>query len=330
MCGINYNGTPCYFQKNLQGDIIAIVDASGAVVGKYFYDAWGKCTNITTLNADGTVSTSTTHIARINPFRYRGYYYDTETGFYYLQSRYYDPSTGRFINGDDVLSCELDTLNAENNLFAYTCNNPVNNSDLNGSFPVKKFVEILLGGLIGGASQYISDVLANLLDCALDKKSVTKQVWKRRSGWGSYISSVASGAFDFAFSVGLYKNIGISSIIIVIGHFINFFTGKGFSFSALIKDLAWNVLLTMVTKVLVKKFSPKQGKKLNKYIREKFNVKGTNQYKYYWNRMCDSVDEKGRWINVVINTIKNAASRILELAETLVRDCIIKALEAQY
>ena len=146
VCGINYNGTPCYFQKNLQGDIIAIVDASGAVVGKYFYDAWGKCTNITTLNADGTVSTSTTHIARINPFRYRGYYYDTETGFYYLQSRYYDPTTGRFINGDSLLvMCDIISFN----LFIYCNNNPISYIDMYGLYKHAVFYDNRSSGFLG-------------------------------------------------------------------------------------------------------------------------------------------------------------------------------------
>ena len=74
-----YNGAQYYYVKNLQGDIMRIVDATGAVVASYTYDAWGKVT------ASGS-------IGQVNPIRYRGYYYDTDTGFYYLQSRYYDPA----------------------------------------------------------------------------------------------------------------------------------------------------------------------------------------------------------------------------------------------
>ena len=80
VCGIKHNGTAYYFYKNLQGDVIAITNANGAVVARYTYDAWG----VPTIKED----TSGCNIATVNPFRYRGYYYDTETKLYYLQSRY--------------------------------------------------------------------------------------------------------------------------------------------------------------------------------------------------------------------------------------------------
>ncbi len=92
VCGIIYNNTPYYFQKNLQGDIIEIVDKNCHTVTKYSYDAWGQCTVV--------VDTTSCGIATINPFRYRAYYYDQEIGMYYLQSRYYDPVVCRFVNGD--------------------------------------------------------------------------------------------------------------------------------------------------------------------------------------------------------------------------------------
>ncbi|HBF86449.1 MAG TPA: hypothetical protein DDW54_02080 [Clostridiales bacterium] len=78
-----------YFDKNTLGDIVAIRDSNGNIVATYKYDAWG---NITYQSGD---------MSYINPFRYRGYYYDTETGFYYLQTRYYDPTICRFINSDN-------------------------------------------------------------------------------------------------------------------------------------------------------------------------------------------------------------------------------------
>ena len=83
-----YNGTQYYYVKNLQGDVVKILNASGSVVANYYYDAWGKVTNT------GNI------VGLYNPIRYRGYYYDTDTGFYYLQSRYYDPMVKRFINAN--------------------------------------------------------------------------------------------------------------------------------------------------------------------------------------------------------------------------------------
>ena len=74
-----------YFEKNLQGDIIAIYTENGTKIGSYTYDAWGNCTVST---ESGTTTIQKRIVRTLNPFRYRGYYYDTETGLYYLQSRY--------------------------------------------------------------------------------------------------------------------------------------------------------------------------------------------------------------------------------------------------
>lgn len=115
VCGIIYNNTPYYFIKNLQGDVIAITNKNAAVVAKYSYDAWGVPTIISDTSGIG--------IASINPFRYRSYYYDTETQLYYLQSRYYDPVVGRFINSDDTSYLNPRNINGIN-LYSYCANNP--------------------------------------------------------------------------------------------------------------------------------------------------------------------------------------------------------------
>ena len=83
-----------YYVLNLQGDVVKLIDQDGAVAAAYAYDAWGNL-----LSATGSM-------AHVNPLRYRGYYYDSETGFYYLQSRYYDPATRRFINADSYASTD--------------------------------------------------------------------------------------------------------------------------------------------------------------------------------------------------------------------------------
>uniref|UniRef100_UPI0040570159 RHS repeat domain-containing protein n=1 Tax=Acetatifactor sp. TaxID=1872090 RepID=UPI0040570159 len=124
ICGILYNQVPYYFRKNLQGDIIAITDKYGETVARYTYDAWGKCTIVDLARAH--------EIATINPFRYRGYYYDSETALYYLQSRYYDPTLGRFVNADDVRFLGSTPIYA--NIFAYCANNLPNTIDSGGYF----------------------------------------------------------------------------------------------------------------------------------------------------------------------------------------------------
>ena len=109
-----------YYILNLQGDVVKLVTESGAVAASYEYDAWGNI-----LSSSGSM-------AETNPLRYRGYYYDSETGFYYLQSRYYDPTNHRFINADSYTSTGQGFLGY--NMFAYCGNNPVRRSDPTGTW----------------------------------------------------------------------------------------------------------------------------------------------------------------------------------------------------
>ena len=125
VCGIQYNGEPYYFFKNLQGDIIAITDKDAKVVAKYSYDAWGVCTISQDVSDCG--------IANVNPFRYRGYYYDSEIGLYYLQSRYYNPTVGRFVNADEAGYLLTEEGIAFANLLAYCVNEPIGRIDKYGN-----------------------------------------------------------------------------------------------------------------------------------------------------------------------------------------------------
>jgi RHS repeat-associated protein len=122
-----------FFEKNLQGDIVAVYNESGVKIGSYTYDAWGNCT----VSVESSATAMEKSIVRnYNPFRYRGYYYDTETGFYYVSSRYYDSAIGRWISADlpETLTAEFENF-AQYNLFAYCFNNPVNRSDETGAWP---------------------------------------------------------------------------------------------------------------------------------------------------------------------------------------------------
>ena len=143
IAGFVYNGIPYVYQKNVFGDIVAIYNNAGGKVAGYRYNAYGECY---IYNPELTANSNGSTIAEINPFRYRGYYYDTESGLYYLQSRYYDPAMGRFINADTIDYIDPESINGIN-LYAYCVNNPVMRVD-----PVGHFWESILDVISLGAS----------------------------------------------------------------------------------------------------------------------------------------------------------------------------------
>ena len=125
----------CLYITNLQGDVVGIYDAAkSSMVISYTYDAWGRL-----VGKDGT-SSDYAQLEMNNPLLYRGYQYDYETGFYYLQSRYYDPSVGRFLNADDTDYLGISDTAIGWNLFAYCENNPVNSNDKFGLFTIKRWM----------------------------------------------------------------------------------------------------------------------------------------------------------------------------------------------
>ena len=119
-----------FYEKNTHGDIIALYNAEGKQICTYTYDAWGACMIFRQSNV--TLTALEDDIAKRNPFRYRGYYYDFETGLYYLQSRYYNPEWGRFINADGYINANGDIIGF--NIFAYCGNNPIMETDPTGKW----------------------------------------------------------------------------------------------------------------------------------------------------------------------------------------------------
>ena len=118
---LSYNGKMFYYVKNLQGDIVKILDEDGNEKASYVYNAWGDI-----------LSQSEDELASINPLRYRGYVYDEDTTLYYLQTRYYDPTTGRFINADDTAYIGATGTVLSANIFTYCENNAIMFTDYNG------------------------------------------------------------------------------------------------------------------------------------------------------------------------------------------------------
>ena len=138
---VNIGGTRYYYLRNIQNDVIGLIDENGNQVVEYKYDSWGNTVSIT-----GTLAET---VGKKNPFRYRGYYLDAETGMYYVSSRYYDPEIRRWISPDrvDVLTAKPRAL-TDKNLFAYCDNNPVVRIDHRGQFWDTVFDIISLGASV--------------------------------------------------------------------------------------------------------------------------------------------------------------------------------------
>ena len=163
MFAVKYNGSTYFYRKDAQANVVALLDNNGTVVVRYKYDAWGECK---VLNASGVEITGNSHIGILNPFRYRSYYYDTETGFYFLKTRYYDPEIGRFMTIDDLSYLDPDSINGLN-LYAYCGDNPMMRVDAIGCDWWNPFTWNLnglfnsIGNAISGAGQWISNNILN-------------------------------------------------------------------------------------------------------------------------------------------------------------------------
>ena len=186
--GFKYQENTYFYNKNFYGDIIAILDTNGEIVANYEYDSWGKILSIK--DKFGNLITDENNPAIINPFRYREYYYDQESGMYNICKRYYDPELKRFINTDSQISDDF----IGNNLYAYCGNNPVNCIDKKG-----KWIRFAVGALVGAVSAIYGTYQSAKKD-------------KRKASSGEYLLSGIKGAIMGALSV---TTMGLGARIVV-------------------------------------------------------------------------------------------------------------------
>ena len=189
---IVYSGTVYYYVTNVQGDVIALVDSEGKEVVTYTYDAWGN-----PLSMDGDLKET---LGKDNPLRYRSYVYDQETGLYYLQSRYYNPEVGRFINADNYPTTGQGLTG--NNMFAYCGNNPISREDDGG-----EFWNIVIGAAVGA--------VVSAVTTAIDTYVTTGSI-----DWGKVGISAAVGAISggvAATGLGAIAQAGITAGVTAVG-----------------------------------------------------------------------------------------------------------------
>lgn len=273
-----------YVITNTQGDVIEIHNGAGAIVAKYNYDSWGKLISVT--NANGNSLSNSSFAYQIS-IRYRGYVYDNETGLYYLQSRYYDPETGRFINCDNPDYIGANDTFAGWNGFAYCENDPVNDTDPGGDLS-QKIIQGILGGCLGLLVQYLADLIS---------------VKFLKGSWSDvviYVKSVVKGAWDAVTSSGLLKQIIISvganileQIYNKIRYKINF---SGMSVFLNIIDTCINYVIDKYLKIK----SPQFIRDIKSKARD-IGIKGTRKLTEYLNKQIFKVSLE----NITISNIKN-------------------------
>lgn len=214
---MKYNGATYIYRKDVQGNIISLLDSNGRIVVKYAYDAWGNYAAKALDRVDGKVQFNNVdpdtvfnadyekykQLANITPFRYRGYYYDIETELYFLKTRYYDPEVGRFISPDSIEYLDPETINGLN-FYAYCGNNPVMNVDPNGTSWWTDFWNSLAGKIIGTILVVATVVVVSIF---------TAGVGTAVAGalGGGFLASIVGGAIGGAIS-GAVIGAGVSIV----------------------------------------------------------------------------------------------------------------------
>ncbi len=263
LLGFVYNSKTYYYHKNMFGDIIGILDSNYNGIVKYSYDSWGALVNIT--------DNSNINLGTINPFRYRSYYYDTETQLYYLNSRYYNPQIGRFINADSTPSTGQDFNGM--NMFCYCGNNPIVRIDAGGSFWLVTLALSVTVGTVCGIISFEAQRQANI---ALGVENIYAGCG------GAFIAGLTGGVLAVTFPQLTVTAIVISSFL---GQISNMYYDKQ-SFSDTISNTFYDVTIgTVVSKIGVGTLAPE------------FNSYSAPQWSTYVNSAVSNVQD---YVNQVI------------------------------
>ena len=319
--GFKYDGNVYYYKKNLLGDIDRIYDANKNLVAEYKYDAWGNHRIYTSGGIDITENMSyNSSVAKLNPFRYRGYYYDAETGLYYLNSRYYDPSIGRFINADDISYIQPEQINGLN-LFAYCYNNPIAYADESGE---SIFLTLLIAGFIGASVSGLFNVASQL---------ISQQSWDWKSFGLSLLGGFVSGVIS-ALPVGQFAQLGAFGKVLSYGMTFAW-GGLGAVAGGLITGSVYNGE-TMATAFLIGGFANIIGRgiservtsiKASKIFNQSRKAKSLDVQKLQAHKLnMGSKALKGRYANAFKNTTKLEICRLLYNASSWLRFGIFSSL----
>ena len=270
---VNGAANTYYFQRNLLGDVVAIFDTNGAMVAKYLYDAWGNCT----ISSEST----NTAVAAANPIRYRGYYYDDDTGLYYCNARYYSPKWRRFISPDDTAYLDPESINGLN-LYCYCNNDPVNYCDPSGSSAI--VIGLIVGAIVGASIGFRTAAYMDYRDDG--------QIFNGSIAWYDYLGATLTGA---AVGAAVGAGIGMAVSYSATGTLTASFTDIRFDFAL---KAAQNGNYSKLAKFAThNNSSNKVG--LGKYIKGSPNSYEALSQKYgytyfemetkYWNKMAQAL-----------------------------------------
>ena len=308
--GMRVNGKNYYFVRNLFGDVTAIYDTSGVKKAEYSYDAWGTC--YTTLDTDG--------LGSLNPFRYRGYYYISRIGLYYLTTRFYDYTTGRFLNADvPSIGIEYGFNVPEGcNLYTYCLNNPISYVDPTGHFVFSTaiLVSMFIGAAVGGIVSAGSSIISQWISKGWDNINwgqvgfngliglITGGVMA--SPLGALATGIAVGGLSFTQSVGndLFNNSGDWSQVnwgkaAVVGVVSGVIAGG-------------SKYLTNNTSLMNKFVNKTSSVKTTGETSLKFGLDGRGSYIDYWMNVMVMQTVYRSGISAIMNALRSGSKALIE------------------